>query len=108
MSERKDAFVYLLKTAADDTVCSVHDTLAGAEAQRWRQLGGPSEYYVQQWVVHRETAPEPDCGRVLVGPPLDVVSETAPEPRCKHGYKLNGCELGYPGCVCADEAMLQP
>lgn len=29
------------------------------------------------------------------------------EPRCKYGYRLNGCELGYPGCACADEAILE-
>lgn len=27
------------------------------------------------------------------------------EPRCKYGHKMNGCELGHPGCICADELM---
>ena len=23
--------------------------------------------------------------------------------RCVYGYNANGCELGYPGCMCADD-----
>lgn len=25
--------------------------------------------------------------------------------KCRHGYSLNGCELGFPGCVCVDEGF---
>lgn len=27
--------------------------------------------------------------------------------RCKYGATINSCEFGYPGCVCADDAMVE-
>jgi hypothetical protein len=27
--------------------------------------------------------------------------------RCRYGHRLNGCELGHPGCVCAGEEELE-
>lgn len=28
-------------------------------------------------------------------------------PLCKYGYHANSCELGYPGCGCADDVMAE-
>lgn len=29
------------------------------------------------------------------------------DPVCKYGFHSNHCELGYPGCACADDMMAE-
>jgi hypothetical protein len=113
LEEARDAL-----TIARTTAANLHDVIRDRDRELEEARGQLRAAFGEGWMLRDKRSADyipttlleddwqtSETAAALATP--QEASEPREVPRCKYGYKLSGCELGHPGCACADDMLAE-